>query len=179
MNKCGIFSLLLMAGLAVSTAAAYSEEEPVETHAKVRFVYMMCNDIEAIKTFYTDHLGMKETAYMNDESFAYICYDCSGIEFMWFRADNKLPVPEGYASQPGWQGGTVEMTSCSIGIPGEKFAETVKGLIDAGYETCFAKPQWFQDNYWGFPVRDPMGNTIEVFWLPGKDNRPESTEWPD
>jgi hypothetical protein len=36
---------------------------------------------------------------------------------------------------------------------------------------------WLLDCYWSFPVRDPMGNTVEVFAMPAE--RPEITEWTD
>jgi len=30
------------------------------------------------------------------------------------------------------------------------------------------KPEFRQDAYWGFSVKDPMGNTVELYYMPKK-----------
>jgi len=37
------------------------------------------------------------------------------------------------------------------------------------------EPEWRVDNYWGLTVKDPMGNTVEVYTIPKQ--KPESTTW--
>ena len=56
-------------------------------------------------------------------------------------------------------------------------AKVVELLKKSGAPTWSAKPMWQQDNYWCFPVRDPMGNTVEVFTIP--EEKPADTGWPE
>ena len=141
-----------------------------------RFLYLMCNDVAAMKRFYADLLGMKPAGFMDSPQFAYFVVQSEGLQMMWFRADKPLPVATAFASQPGWQGGTLETTSWGILIPEEDFAATVERLKTGGV-TCFASaPQWLQDSYWGFPVLDPMGATVEVYSTPRE--KPKATVWP-
>ncbi|MBN2083154.1 VOC family protein [bacterium] len=148
-----------------------------QPEVEVRFFYLLCNDVEAMRGFYTDLLGMQETNYMNEPEMGWLCYAFGDIEFMFFRAENTLPVPDKYASQPGWPGGELEVPSWSVLIPEEDFAATVQALINAGVPTFAAKPMFCLDNYWSFPVLDPMGNTVEVYTIPKV--KPENGEWPE
>jgi catechol 2,3-dioxygenase-like lactoylglutathione lyase family enzyme len=140
------------------------------------FVFTVCNDIDEVRHFYTDLLGMQEDGYMNDENFGYLSYECEGgVYFMFFRADEKLPVLDEWASQPGWAGGTLEVNSWAIQIPYEDFAEVYEKLKGEGFPLFKPEPEWRQDSYWGLSVRDPMGNTVEVYTTPKE--KPTSTTW--
>ncbi len=143
----------------------------------IKFVYISCNDLDAMRGFYTDLLGMDEWSYRNDDEYAWLVYNCDGFQFMIFPSDYELPVPDDWGMQPGWEGGTLEVPSWSIEVPEDTYAATVAGLAEAGVPTFAAAPQWCQDSYWSFPVRDPMGSTVEVYTVPSE--RPESTEWPE
>ena len=150
------------------------EEKPA---AKLGFIYNHCNDIEAMRKFYSELIGLKEAGYHDDENWGYLCYKTGGLELMFFRTEEKIRIQEQWAVQPGWEGGTFEGTSWSILIPEEKFTEVVKRLKSAGTKAFGDKPMWLQDCYWGFPVMDPMGNTVEVYMTPKE--KPESTDWED
>jgi len=142
----------------------------------IKYVYLYVNDIEVMRHFYTDLVGLEQGAYRNDEQWGWLTYDCGGFEFMCFRAAAPLPVPDEFAAQPGWSGGTRDTVSWSISQPEDGFAACVQRMREAGVSCKFEKPQWAQDSYWSFPVLDPMGDTVELYCM--VKERPASTEWP-
>lgn len=152
-------------------------EEVKEPKVKLGFIYNHCNDVEAMRKFYTDLIGLKESGFHNDEQWGWLCYKTGGLELMFFRTEDEIPVQEQWAVQPGWEGGTFEGTSWSILVPEESFPSAVKRLLSAGIKCFKDKPMWLQDCYWGFPVMDPMGNTVEVYSTPKE--KPAYTEWQD
>ena len=139
-----------------------------------RFVYNFCNDLAAVRRFYTELLGLPEAAY--SEEHRYLCYQSEGFQFMFFRPDAGVPIKEGWADQPAYGGGTTFDTSWSIEIPEAAFADTVARLRAAEVELFADVPDWRVDSYWGLTVKDPMGNTVEVYSAPKE--RPASTTWP-
>ncbi len=151
------------------------EKEKVVPKVKIRFVYNHCNDLLAMRRFYTDLLGMTELGY--NLEWNWLGYDCAGFQLMFFGAEDKLPVPTEFTDQPGYNGGDREGISWSVAVPEDEFAATVRRLKEAGVPCFDDRPRWYQDSYWGFPVLDPMGVTVEVFCFP-KD-KPESAEWTD
>ena len=164
--------------MAEETTAAPGEAPEVT----IKYVYAYANDLDAMRRFYTDLVGMTEGAFRNDEQWGWLVYKCAGFQLMFFRSEPPLspaPVETRWALQPGWNDGEVrdgaEIFSWSIRVPESAFADTVARLKEAGVESYYEKPMWFQDSYWGFPVRDPMGGTVEIFCTPKE--RPESTEW--
>jgi catechol 2,3-dioxygenase-like lactoylglutathione lyase family enzyme len=148
--------------------------EKGEAKANVRFVYTFCNDLAAMRRFYTDLLGLDEAGYSEDHR--YLCYQCEGFQLMFFRPHAEVPVKEGWADQPAYDGGSEYVASWSVEVPAEELAATVERLRAAGVESFAAEPDWRVNSYWGFTVKDPMGNTVEVYATPKE--RPASTTWP-
>jgi catechol 2,3-dioxygenase-like lactoylglutathione lyase family enzyme len=140
----------------------------------VRFVYNFCGDLAATRRFYTELLGLDEAGY--SEEHRYLCYQCEGFQLMFFRPDAEVPVKRGWADQPAYDGGSEYVASWSVEVPTEEFPATVARLREAGVECFAAEPDWRVDSYWGFTVKDPMGNTVEVYSAPKE--RPASTTWP-
>lgn len=138
----------------------------------IRFIYQSCNDLLAMRRFYGELLGMQESSYKEGK---WLVYQCEGFQFMIFPAGYEMLLQDGFAMQPGWSGGTTESISWSVAIPEEDFAATVLRLQAADIEAQFEQPTWQQDSYWSYPVRDPMGNTVEVYCNVAQ--RPASTEW--
>jgi catechol 2,3-dioxygenase-like lactoylglutathione lyase family enzyme len=173
--RFGIILLILIAFAEVSPASTggntLSEEPP---NVNIRFIYNYCNDLTEVRHFYTDLLGMKETAF--DEDWNYLCYQSEGISFMFFDNDEGIPVRTEFADQPGWMGGELPITSWTIDVPEEEYADTIDRLKSAGVISSGDNPHWEQDCYWCFPVLDPMGNTVEVTTVP--EEKPADTEWP-
>lgn len=144
--------------------------------ANINFIYVSCNDLAAMRHFYGDLLGMTEVSYREGPE-GWLVYQCAGFQFMIFPSGQELPVPEGWGMQPGWEGGSVEGVSWSVDVGADNFRPTVRGLIDDGVESFSPEPIWCQNSYWSFPVRDPMGNTVEVHYYDPEQPKPESTEW--
>jgi catechol 2,3-dioxygenase-like lactoylglutathione lyase family enzyme len=141
----------------------------------IKFIYNYCNDVEAMRQFYIELLGLPQTFFMNDERGRFLEFNCEGIEFMFFQASAPLPVPTEFSRQPGWEGGTLERPSCSIEYPPREFAACVKRLQTAGVRSAKPAPEC-HGSYWAFPVLDPMGNTVEpVLQLP--EELPAGTGW--
>lgn len=174
------FCLLCVLCILFAGRAAAADKETTmdiqEPQITLGYIYISCNDIVAMHHFYVELIGLDEQAYKSEGQIRWLVCRCRGFELMFFAAeDGVAPVIDGWHAQPGWEGGTVEGVSWSIEVPAELYAETVQRLKADGVPCFFDKPQWLQDNYWGFPVKDPMGNTVEVFNLPKE--RPEQTEW--
>lgn len=143
---------------------------------KVPFVYHVCNDVEAMRRFYVDLLGMEQSAFLDTKEFGFLALECGGLQLMWFRADEPLPVADAFACQPGWAGGTLDVSSFSTLVPEEDFTAVYERLKDAGVKMFEPVPHWRQDSYWGLSVLDPMGQTVEVYTAPSE--RPDDTVWP-
>lgn len=141
--------------------------------AQIKFLYLMGNDVEAMRRFYTDIVGLKQGPYKKD---AYVGYTTGELQILIFKYYEPVPANDGFAMQPGWKGGALEVTSWSVSIPHKDLVATIDRLRGAGVRSFFDEPQWQQDSYWGFPVLDPMGNTVEIYATP--DEKPESKQWP-
>jgi len=140
---------------------------------RVPFIYHICNDIEAIRHFYVDLLGMQQAAHMDTPEFGYLALECGSLQMMWFRGDEEQPPLDAFACQPGWAGGTLEVSSFSLLVPEDEFGGVFEKLRAAGTRMFKPVPEWRQDSYWGLSVLDPMGMTVEVYTAPKE--RPDDT----
>ncbi len=129
----------------------------------LKFLYNQCNDVKAIKEFYGDALGMEIASFMDKPEFGWVNIRSDGLEFMFFRADNKIDVPTEFAFQPGDGGGPRTAASWSVCVPEAEFRATVERLRKSGAKAMTKTPTWRQDSYWGYTVLDPAGNTVEVY----------------
>ncbi|MCX6645250.1 MAG: VOC family protein [bacterium] len=152
-----------------------AEDKKALPRVNIRFLFAMCNDIPAMRKFYSDLLGMQEVSYMNDEGFGWLCYQCEGFQFMFFRTHGRIPLIENWTWQPGYEGGGFDALSWAVEIPETEFADYYRRLKDAGVKAFSEKPEWRQGSYWGYSVMDPMGNTVEVYTSPKV--KPDSDEW--
>ncbi len=152
-----------------------TEEKPKPT-VNVKFIFSMCNDIVAMRHFYTELLGMQEQAFFNQKEFGYISYFCQeGLYLMFFYSGKEAPKHTEWAWQPGYEGGSLHITSFAIEIPEQDFANTVEKLKKENFKMFTDIPEWRQNSYWGFTVMDPQGNTLELFTKPKE--KPASTIW--
>ena len=134
----------------------------------LRFLYMIANDLKSIRHFYTDIIGLQENSYFEDEKFGWLSYHMGELEMDWFRADQPQPVTTEWSMQPGYPGGTKEMISWSIEIDEELFSVVIQKIKQEKYPIFQEEPEFRQDSYWGFSVMDPMGNTVELYYVPKK-----------
>ncbi|MHC4930741.1 MAG: VOC family protein [Planctomycetota bacterium] len=141
----------------------------------IRFVYGICNDVAAMRAFYSDLLGMEELQFMDEEPFGFLVYQSEGFQLMFFRSmHGELPVPEEWSWQPGDGAGDGAALSWSLLVPEEEFRELTGRVKESACPKQTDQPTWRQDSYWGWTVKDPMGNTVELYTVPAE--RPESTD---
>lgn len=139
----------------------------------IRFFFNHCNDLNEVRHFYSEVIGLQEKAF--NIEWGYLCYQSDGFEMMFFKDEKKVSHFEEWTDQPGWEGGTLKVTSWAIEIPEEMFNEVFRRLKDSGVKMFKEVPEWRTDNYWGLSVMDPVGNTLEVYTVPKK--APESKTW--
>lgn len=125
----------------------------------VRFLYLPTRDLDAMRRFYGGLVGLEEIYFADDEQL--LAYDCDGLQFTIYGADVE-PGPTVWATQPGWRGDTVPLVSWSVELAEVAFRAAVDRVRAAGVATLHREPVWV--GYWSHPVRDPMGNTVEVTW---------------
>ena len=139
----------------------------------LRFLYIHCTDLEAMRHFYTDLLGLTETFYTPGPEGA-LAYACDELQFTIFSVESAGPVLAEWHRQPGWEGGTLPGTSWSIVAESkEAFAASVARLVEARVPAFFEAPRWL--GYWSFPIKDPIGNTVELT-LP-TESKPSDIDW--
>lgn len=141
----------------------------------IKFLFNYCNDVEAIRHFYTDLIGLNQTHYVNTEQYGYVVYASGSLEFMYFRADVKLPVQEAWADQPGYSNGGLPVTSWAIAVPELLFPAVLERIRQDNASLLKPVPEWRQNSYWGITTKDPMGVTVEVYTIPSVV--PPSTTW--
>ena len=142
----------------------------------IKYLFNCTSDIPGTRKFYSELIGLKETQY--EEEWGYVCYQCEGFELMFFARENEdPPIPTEWASQPGYPGGKLEITSWAVAIPEDEYAAVVKKLKNAGVRLFKDLPEWRQNSYWGFTTMDPNGVTVEVYSIPKE--KPALIEWID
>ncbi|HXK52169.1 MAG TPA: VOC family protein [Caldisericia bacterium] len=137
-------------------------------NVKLGFLYFFANDLPSMRHFYTDILGLNECNYFEDSQFGWLCYQMESFQMMWFRSSTKIPILNDWADQPGYSKGILEVPSWSIQMNETQFQDTINTIKEEGYPIFQDAPELRQDSYWGFTVRDPMGNTVELYYIPKK-----------
>jgi len=123
------------------------------------FLYLFCNDLHAMRHFYSNLLGLNEI-YYSEVPDGPVAYDCDGLQFTIVFNASAQKAPPGWGCQPGWQAGSQPIISWSVVLTEGGFETAVQRLMAADVEAFYKEPQW--QNYWSFPVKDPMGNTVEI-----------------
>jgi len=67
---------------------------------------------------------------------------------------------EEWATQLGWQGGTSAAPSWGFELGAAALRAAVARLRRHSSAIRSDAPEWV--GYWSFPVKDPMGNTVEI-----------------
>jgi catechol 2,3-dioxygenase-like lactoylglutathione lyase family enzyme len=163
--------VLLFTNLAEGGDIVAEKDKP---DVNVRFLFNHCNDLTATRGFYTDVIGLHEAAY--DEEQGYLVYRCEGFQLMFFKAKAEIQVPDEWADQPGYDGGTYEGISWAIEVPEKEFTETVERIVKSGAKVLKETPEWRMDSYWGFTAMDPTGVTVEIYTVTAE--KPSTTTWP-
>lgn len=140
-------------------------------NASVRFLYLYCNDLAVVRHFYTDLLQLEETFFAAGEALA---YNCDHLQFTVFQTDQMLPIIKAWATQPGWEGGTQPSVSWSVEYGEEAFKLALTRLKKEAVASFHNNPKWV--GYWSYPVRDPMGHTVELTCPNAKPDDPSFDE---
>ena len=120
------------------------------------FTYIFCNDLAAMKAFYTDTLQL-EQVWEDERSLVYRI----GDHQLSITLAEGLPTPPAeFSLQPGWRGGTAPRTSWSLECEKQEFDRLVAAAKDASVRSWSESPEWV--GYWSFPLLDPMNNTVEI-----------------
>lgn len=102
-------------------------------------------------------LGLSEIYYAAEEQA--VGYRVGSTQITISQHPAARPA-DGWSTQLGWEGGTTAETSWGFHLEPEPFRDAVGRLRDCGAAVWQADPAWV--GYWSFPVRDPMGNTVEI-----------------
>lgn len=131
-------------------------------HPKLGSLFLMCNDVAQVEKFYGQILGIKVTGSAIE---GYIDVD-AGIHITFFKGDYELPIQKDWAWQPGYKGGTANIASWTIKFNDVEFRKALAKIKSEQVESLKDTPEWRHDSYWGYTVKDPMGNTIELYTVP-------------
>ncbi len=123
---------------------------------RLGFTYIHCNDLQKMKDFYSEVLGL-DCIWEDDESLAYQI----GDHQLSIRVHKDMPTPEKeFAIQEGWTGGTSFRPSWSIECDQDSFKSIARRANEKAVESYYPEHKWV--GYWSLPLLDPMNNTIEI-----------------
>jgi catechol 2,3-dioxygenase-like lactoylglutathione lyase family enzyme len=130
------------------------------------FLYLHCNDLELARSFYSGVLNLAEIFYSDEEGT--VGYQVAELQITIAVHTDPVHV-EGWAAQLGWEGGSAPMPSWGFECAPADFCRAIESARVAEVEVPHSEPQWV--GYWSFPVKDPMGNTVEI-------TTPQRDAWP-
>lgn len=132
-------------------------------------LFLWCNDIEKMRQFYTDILGLKEESYQPNASnygHQWLSYELSNGQKLVFNSRSKtLPQTKDWSYQPSSMIDTgIEKFSWTLEMPTKHFRQVVKRLKQNEYTTFQVEPEE-RSGYTALTILDPMGNTIDLYHL--------------
>ena len=147
---------------------------------RLRFLHAFCTDVDAMRRFYVEGVGLPLLNEMDQEAYGWLVVDAGGgTQLMFHRWDDgPLPTPPGWAWQPGDGEGDQPLPSQGMHVPEVDFATTVARLQAWGTPALGPTPTWRQDSYWGWTVRDPAGYVIELYTSPAERPAGDPPTWP-
>ena len=149
--------------------------------ARIRYIYVFCNDLSKMRLTYSTCLSLQEIEYTETHDEGRLVYRTGGPDLMIMKWGSELPAETRWAWQPG--GGTPEgapITSFAIDYPLELYRRVVQTVAGAGplcdIQTQTDVPMWRQGTHWSWTIRDAGGNTIELTCTP--EEQPKDGETP-
>lgn len=123
------------------------------------FLYLHCDrpDLDRARHFYSEILGLPEIFFSADDATAGYRAGDLQIAVEAHLGDTKNC---GWSKQLGWSGGSTATPSWGVELAAAAFARAIAAAVASGVECWLPEPQWV--GYWSFPVKDPMGNTVEL-----------------
>lgn len=131
------------------------------------FLYLHCEPLglDQARRFYSHVLGLAETFFSADDGT--VGYRVGDLQIT-IEAHPEATTSSGWAKQLGWRGGVTATPSWGIEFSSAAFAPAVEAARASDVECWQAAPEWV--GYWSFPIKDPMGNTVEL-------SAPERSAW--
>lgn len=125
-------------------------------------IFRWCNDVDAMRHFYSHCLQLQETFYQNDVEHGWLTYQLGDIQLVFSRADETLPQTAVFAQNPAYQGGEALETSWAIQLAAPMFDIAVQRL-QAAHTPAYSPPFSNRPHHLQYIVRDPMGMTVEIY----------------
>jgi hypothetical protein len=94
-------------------------------------IFWWCNDVGAMREFYTDLIGLPETYFQDDDNVGWLTYQSGQLQIVFIRASSTLPIHSAWSKQPGYRGGPLEATSWVISVPYTEFISITERLKQA------------------------------------------------
>jgi catechol 2,3-dioxygenase-like lactoylglutathione lyase family enzyme len=121
-------------------------------------IFTWCNEIAAMRSFYTDVIGLEETYYNADHG--WLTYQVGPTMLAFMTAPEPVPVIDQWAVTPTIGMGEVHAPSWVMELSVDEFQSRLDKIRDAGI-IFHLLPDSMQARV--MFVRDPMGTTIELF----------------
>ena len=130
------------------------------TSLKLQTLFFNCNDIDAMRAFYTDLLGLPESYYRNSEQHRCLAYQIQGTELVFMPAPEELSFQTDWARQAGYAGSESTAKSWLFTMSYADF-ETLSNRIRKSAIPVYDNPEECDVSQQLF-IKDPMGMTIEL-----------------
>lgn len=126
-------------------------------------IFWYCADVDPMRRFYTDLIGLEETFYRDDTDAGWLTYASGTLQIVFIRAKSATPTTD-WARQPSYAEGVLEIPSWVIQVAEADFASIVERLKADADVICLSDTvREARPGHQSFWVRDPMGTTIEVY----------------
>ena len=126
-------------------------------------IFRWCNDVTAVRHFYTELLGLEETYFLDDAERGWLTYQVGPTLLVFTRADEPLPVPDEFTASPAHEAGTLLRSSWVLKFEPADFAAAVSRLQSADISATTTDPYSSRPGHRQFVILDPMGFTIELY----------------
>jgi catechol 2,3-dioxygenase-like lactoylglutathione lyase family enzyme len=125
---------------------------------RVHTLFRWCNDVAALRRFYSDVLQLDETFYRDDEKYGWLTYQVGGVQLVFMRASQPMPLMSDWAKQPGYGGGSLEVDSLLLVVDDTATLEAYIARLQAANIPLSDQADASRQCV----VRDPMGWTVEI-----------------
>lgn len=124
-------------------------------------LYVYCNDIPAMRHFYTNLIGLEESFF--DAEHGWLTYNSGALQIVYMKAESSRPVSEAWAKNPGYRGsGSDEAPSWVLTVAPDQF-DVILARLKADGAPLLGEPQEPQPGHRQIMTRDPMGTSLEVY----------------
>ena len=131
-------------------------------------LFMWCNDINAIRQFYTEILGLIEGWYDPKPELGppYVVYKLANNQSLHFLKKNETDITDenwSYQSSSAIPNG-IEKTSWTLNVSKSTADEILKRIQQRGAKS-YQETIESRSGYSAITLLDPMGNTIDLVYL--------------